>query len=497
MDYAKNAVKRTALVFTISIIAAFIGFLVRLVLARELSPEDYGLLFSIFTLITFLTLFRRVGLLQTIVKFIPEFQVKKKPDLIKNAIVIVLGINLILSIIISVILITSSNFLAKNYFRHPLAEPVLIIFSFIFIASVFKMTLRYIFNAFQKMDKFSLMYLAENFLILLFILLFFKLNIFNSPRVFLAAIAYLITYILLFFIFVPFFLKIYPFFKYKFKFSSKLSKKLIKFGILVMISGIGNITILYTDTLVLTYFSNLREVGIYNVLVPTAMLLDFFGRSVSQVIMPMVSELWAKKLKEYVNKGVLLLQRYALFAIIPLATVMFSFPELLIKVLFGNEYISGAFTLQLLVIGMIFFIIASINMNILKAIGKPFAVSKVILTGALFNLITNFYFIPKYGIVGAGLTSLISYFLILLISIIYLKRSVKLKFPLYDWLKLFFSGVIMALLMIILKAIIDINVYAEALVVCLLGGATYLTLAIITKAIDIETTKNFIKNIYK
>ena len=107
------------------------------------------------------------------------------------------------------------------------------------------------------------------------------------------------------------------------------------------------------------------------------------------------------RLKEYVSLGAGLLQKYSFVVVVPVALVMFSFPEILIRVLFGEEYVLGAWTLRLLVVGLVFFMVAGINMSILSGIGRPKIGTKVLFIGALFNLLTNLYFIPGYGMVGA------------------------------------------------------------------------------------------------
>ena len=78
MGYKEKAIKRAGIVFVISIIAAFIGYLIRMVLARELTPADYGLFFAAFTLFKFSGLFWKLGLDEALIKYIPDFQVKKK-----------------------------------------------------------------------------------------------------------------------------------------------------------------------------------------------------------------------------------------------------------------------------------------------------------------------------------------------------------------------------------------------------------------------------------
>lgn len=488
MSYTRRAVRGTIIVFTISILAAFIGYLIRMVLARNLTPAEYGLFFSVFTLISLLASFKSLGLGEALVKYIPEFVVKRKLALIKNSIFLVIGFNLLSSLILSAVLFISSGYLAVHYFKDSLAVPVLSIFIIIFILAIFKDTLRNLFNAFQRMVPFSLMYLMENLLILIFILIFFAFGF----KIFSPLFAYVAAYLLLFIIFFPFFLKIYPLFKYKFKFSKELSKTLFKFGIPVMIGGVGGIILLYTDTLVLTYFRPLSEVGIYNAVVPTAMLLNFFSMAVSQVIFPMVSELWAKKLNSHVSYGAYLLQKYSFAVIIPVALVIFSFPQITLRLLFGEAYVSGALALQLLVVGLVFFVVAGINMAILSGIGKPGTSTKILLIGALVNLITNFYFIPRWGMVGAAITSLFSYFLIMVLSVVYLKRFVELKVPLLSWVKTLFASILFILIIFVLKKFLETNVYMEAVICILISSLIYLFLVWILKVIDIKEIKGLI-----
>ena len=53
----------------------------------------------------------------------------------------------------------------------------------------------------------------------------------------------------------------------------------------------------------LTYFRSLEEVGIYNVVLPTVMILAFFSHAIYHVFFPMVSELWSKNLKDRLRQG--------------------------------------------------------------------------------------------------------------------------------------------------------------------------------------------------
>ena len=485
MSYARKAVKGTIIVFTISLLAAFLGYLIRIVLARNLTTKEYGLFFAVFTLINLGGSIRKFGLSQALVKYIPEFQVKKKLEQIKNAIVTVLGFYVISVLLLASLLILFSNFLAVHYFKDPAATTLLLCFVLIFILGPFKQILRTIFNAFQNVFLFSLMYLVENLLIFLFSILFFIFKL----KLYAPVFAYILAYILSFTLFFPFLLKSFPFFKYKFKFSKNLTKKLFYFGVPTMLSGIGGIIILYTDTLILTYFGTLEEVGIYNVVVPTAMLLNFFGNSITQVIFPMISELWSKNLRKQIALGVRLLQKYSFVLVLPAALALFSYPSLLITLFFGTKYVAGATTLRLLSIGMVFFLVAGINMTVLSGIGRPKTTTKIMLAGALFNLVTNFYFIPKYGMLGAGITSLASYLIILILSVYYLRKFIKLQIPWQNWGKIGFASMVFILIIHILSNIFSFDIYIEAIAFTSIAGAIYIGLLILFKTVQISEVK--------
>jgi len=490
MNYAKRAVKGTSIVFFISIAAAFLGYIIRMVLSRNLTPSEYGLFFAIFTLINFIAVFKYLGLGSALVKFIPAFQVQKKHDSIKSAIFSAFSISFFVSLIIAIILFFSSGFLAEHYFKSPSASWILQFFALIFVLFTFKDIIRYSFQGLQKMFPFALMYLTENLLILLSLILFFHLNL----KLFGAILAYIVSFILIAIIYLPWLSKVTGFFKEKTKFSKKISKRMLIFGIPATISGVGSMIILYVDTLILTYFRSLSEVGIYNVVVPTAMILNFIAVSISQVFFPMVSELWAKKLKNHLSVGINTIYKYSFALIVPLVLIIFSFSKLFLRLLFGEQYVVGATSLQILVISMVFLMIFTITANVFGGLGKPKISMKINLFGASVNLILNIIFIPIYGIVSAAVTSLISYFLIMMLSMFSLSKFVKLKIPWLDWFKVLVSGGAFVLLIYLLRSLLDINLYLEAIICISVAGVFYLFLLRIFKVIDFSEIKKLFFN---
>ena len=86
MSYTKLAVKGAATVFIISILAAFLGYVARFILARNLAVEDFGLFYSVFAFLGMFGVFKSLGFDRALAKFIPEFMHNKNYNQIKDTI---------------------------------------------------------------------------------------------------------------------------------------------------------------------------------------------------------------------------------------------------------------------------------------------------------------------------------------------------------------------------------------------------------------------------
>jgi len=491
MSYTEKALKGFTIVFVINVIAAFLGYLIRVVLARNLTVAEYGLFFSVFTLVSFLGVFIGFGTGDSLVKFIPEFLVKKNYGRIKNAVIIVFLLTVATIFAFGAALLAFSGFFAKYYFKNPLAAPVLLLFIIIMFVSNLKSILRWVFQAFQDMKLYSLMYLLENSFLLALLIGFFAFK----KDVFAASYAYIAAYLLVLIIFLPAVLKLIGFFRHKTLLKKELSQKLLRFGIPLMISSIGGIIIVYTDTLVLTFFRSMEEVGIYNVVVPTAMILQFFATSIATVIFPMVAELWAKKKQDYLGSGLKMIYTYSFMIMIPAVFIAFSFSKTILRLMFGENYIGGAVTMQILLVGIIFLGLHSITSTILNGIGKPVISTRILLEGALINLALNLLLIPFLGMIGAAITSLIAYAYVAVRCIFKLRHFIHVEIPWIGWLKTILAGMLMLGLIFFLKGIIFLNVYIEGIICAAAGGLFYIVLVFVLRIVDLKEVKELVRYI--
>ena len=84
MRYAEKLAKGSLIIFAFSITTAIIGYLLRVYLARNLTVAEFGLFYAVMALVSFFWLVKDLGVGTTLVKFIPEFLVKKKYSEIKS-----------------------------------------------------------------------------------------------------------------------------------------------------------------------------------------------------------------------------------------------------------------------------------------------------------------------------------------------------------------------------------------------------------------------------
>ncbi|MCX6818606.1 MAG: polysaccharide biosynthesis C-terminal domain-containing protein, partial [Candidatus Aenigmarchaeota archaeon] len=196
-----------------------------------------------------------------------------------------------------------------------------------------------------------------------------------------------------------------------------------------------------------------------------------------------VSELWARGKKNILGYGISLMLKFSFILIIPPALLMMTFPEIIIRLFFGEAFLPVVLTLQILSIGSIFYAILSISSMTLMGMGKPFINTKVMFLIAIFNLISNILLIPSLGTVGAAATTTISYMIGSFMLLHFLKKNIRIKIPYKPLLKAFIGGFFTLLIILLLKEVLILNPWVEAFICLFLGTIFYMFFILSTKAI--------------
>ena len=494
MDYAKKLAGGSLFIFFIAILSALVAFFTRVILARNLTNEEVGLFFAVFVFVNFFTLFRNFGLGAVLIKKIPEFQIKNKFVEIKSIILTTTIIRLLLASVIFILFLLMSDFLAIEYFGDLRASLILKLLGVFFVLSVLLDTIKNLFEAFQKPFFYPLIDFLKNVFVLLSLVLFLFLGLELLSPVF----AYILSVVVVFFIFLNKTTKISHFFEYKSKLSKNLAKESFIFGLPFLFIGIAGVIIGQVDTLLLTYFRSLSEVGIYNIILPTSLVLLQFSSAISVILFPLTSEMWARKEKEKLFKIINLIYKYSFVILIPLASLLFIFASQLIELFFGTNYLLGVTTMRILLLGVIFYSLANMNQYILAGIGKPKTAAKIVTYTAIFNFIGNLFLIPKYGIEGAAIITTLSYILSFLMSIIFLRKLINFRIKdSFSLIKIFLIGGLMIPAIAVINKFLDLDSWIIIIPLSVLILLIYFISLLLFKIISISEIRKTIKEIFR
>ncbi|MBI1971122.1 flippase [Candidatus Woesearchaeota archaeon] len=474
MSLVRKVVFGTTYIFLFSVIAAGLGYVVRLLIARSLTTAEYGLFYAIFSLFTFFTIFGHLGMTEAVQKLIPEYIVHKEFGKIKGLITITIALQLAIFGIVSIVAIVFAKQLAVSYFHSVSAVTPIILLAVMFWLRPIVTLLSSVFVGFQQLKYFAFVDSMKMFFVL--VLLGISFHVLGKSIIG-PSIAYLGAFILLPLVLIPFFLRVFPsFFSTKMDLSKELLRRIFLFGIPMMVSMAGGNILVYTDTLMLTYFRTLEEVGLYQAAYPTANLLLYLPGAITAIILPLSSELWELKEKVKLQVGTELLYKYTLIIMVFLAIVTAAFARQILSFLFGGAYLDASVPLIILSLGAILFAIATINITILSGIGKPKVIAKIVLLAAGVNVFCNFFVVPAYGMVGAAFTTVLGYIIILGLTLLKIKEYAGAKISLRLVAKHTLVGVLFSFFLLFLGGVFPIHGIISLAVIATLGLLLYVPL---------------------
>lgn len=485
MNYTKKAIFGLLWVSVGTFLAQGLGYFLRLVLSRELTVSEYGAVYSIITLFALFGLIQTLGLGTALTTFIAKYSASNDQNRIRQSVKFVIIVVNVLSVFIGGIVFFFSNYLAKHYFGDESLSLLIKIFSIAFMLSGFEVLIQPIVQGFQKMNWSAGIDLLRASSLLIFTIIFIQLH----HGVLSPLLAYIITYLLIALLGLFFLLRQIPHF-----FSANIEKKevkpLMQYGFTMIVAGAGTIILNYTDTFFLTLFSTLEQVGYYQAALPTATLLKIPNALVAIVLLPIFAELWTKKQKKLIAQSMDEVRRYILICVLPFAISTIMFPETIMTLLFGYDFIQGAVILQILALSTIIYLFAGLNFLFFMGVGSPQKYSHILILGALLNIPLNLILIPSYGAIGVAVATLISTLVMFIYSEIQVRKIIKTHFSYKKYSLTLLSGVFFAFVLLLIRENIAlINPYFLSIIAFIVGTLVYLIVLIITKSITIQEIK--------
>lgn len=204
-------------------------------------------------------------------------------------------------------------------------------------------------------------------------------------------------------------------------------KELLLFSLPLLLNEMSLATIKWTDSLFIGYFRNVSEVGIYNAAAPTASLMINVPLALSTLFLPVITAEYARNNLGMIKTVYATVSKWIVIALLPLLAGILLFAKPILTILFGPEFGIGWITLMILafryfVVGITF--MSTYIPIILKKTTFMFITTTV---GAIAGITFNFLLIPRYGHIGAAVSTLVSVIIVGIMYGLFAYKTIYLK----------------------------------------------------------------------
>jgi len=174
------------------------------------------------------------------------------------------------------------------------------------------------------------------------------------------------------------------------------------------------------DLLMVHSILGIREAGYYSIAASMADLVYMLPSVIGLVLFPKLVARPTQEEKWKLTAGV----GAAVFVVMAgVSTLAALLARPLIRLLFGPDFLPAVPAFVVLSIAMIFLGVNTIVSNYLASLSFPWFSVAVWVAAAGLNVVLNLFLIPAHGILGAAISSLVCYVLVLVAQVLYCART--------------------------------------------------------------------------
>ena len=375
-----------------------------------------------------------MGLSMGFVRFLSS---ETETKIIKEAVYSILFFVTVSGLLASLLLYIFAEPLATFGFKDPEATYFIQAGSFLILLNVIESVSLIYFRVFRQIKRFSYLTLFETFAKLFFILVLLKMGygllgviaatLLVQGLIFLISLLTIISQI-------GFFIPRFTYMKDYLQFSLPLTPT-------ALIRWVTE----SSDRYLVTYFLGLGSVGVYSAACSIGNLIQLLVSPLQLILLPEISKLFDEnkidKVRTYMSHSL----RYFLLITIPAVFGISALAKPLLGVFTTQDFLSGWFVIPIIAFSGLLAGIFQIFVNIMFLVKETKSITYINIVAAASNVLLNLLLIPSIGIGGAALSTLISYFLMIVFCIHVSMKHFVFDFYFYDIVKSIFSSLAMYL----------------------------------------------------
>ncbi|WP_423998602.1 oligosaccharide flippase family protein [Haloarcula salina] len=259
----------------------------------------------------------------------------------------------------------------------------------------------------------------------------------------------------------------------------RYGKQIASFGGYQLIGGISAMMLYKSDILLVKFFQGSTQTALYQSAIVPAEMIWFVPSAIQLAFLQHTASLWSDRKTDEINQRLQTGVKYAILSLTLFGVGLFGLAESFLNVYFGPNYVGAKTTLQILIFGTFFFGTTRVVTPVLQATGWIRPTEFITVIGLLLNLALNVVLIPRYGIIGAGVGTGLSYVAIFIGNVALWKYSQFDLVPLRWTGKLVLTQVIFAILFLGIVHLVDLPPWISLALFSTLGLVLFLGINIV------------------
>ena len=274
-----------------------------------------------------------------------------------------------------------------------------------------------------------------------------------------------------------------PRLEFDFSFWKNVGLKSLPFGLTIFFYTIY----FQIDVVMISWLAGDYATGLYNSAYKVISVFTAFYVIYQYVIFPLMSKLYTEDinlLKISFEQSF----KYSLLILLPIIIGVYFYSPYIINLIYTSEFALASVPMQILIWTVVFLFINGVATSLLNSIGKEFDVTKIYIIAAIFNIVVNYFLIPKYTYIGASVATVLSEILILGLMMYSISKT-EYK-PDISLLKTVIKLVICGAILTITLYLINVSLWLAIPI----GLVVYIASLFLTKSVD-DTDKYIIKEL--
>ena len=237
-----------------------------------------------------------------------------------------------------------------------------------------------------------------------------------------------------------------------------------------------------SDKYIIVHFLDLGNLGIYSASYKIGQIAIFSITPIAFVLFPLITKFWEEAKFAKVNKFIDGSLKLYIIVALPIVIGIYQLSPYILNIIATSEFVINKGIVLMILLGFFFLGLSKIYQLTIYLKEKTKYFIPIYVVAAIINLSLNFLLIPKMGIAGAAVSTLLSYFLIFIIIYFISQKMIPLKFNMFFFWKVLCASMVMFVSLSFFRP----SDLAHLVLVSLLGICVYVFFIFILRAMSKE-----------